>query len=285
MRSGIGNCTELSTHNITCKENNIYVGSNLQDQLRVQIYVRYPLSIVPAIAGWSAGGNIDGHLMEGRVRSPNASQYTDYTVTSETQPDMKITILASPNYPNADLVALFNLNWFTGVTVLQLPILEIAPVLLRPFCKGKVVLASPHVAVPIQIYSNFLCHPNDKDWARDTIKNFVVNITDQLNSIDPTHVAVFPTKDMVTDPVQLERLLTYLPTSYRHPVGTVRMALRNSMDQGVVSGSLCVYGVENLRVVDASVFPINPSSNPTAAIYALAGRAVELIKAAPCRGL
>lgn len=39
-----------------------------------------------------------------------------------------------------------------------------------------------------------------------------------------------------------------------------------------------VYGVENLRVVDASIFPLLPPGHPQATIYALAEKIAEDIK-------
>lgn len=47
---------------------------------------------------------------------------------------------------------------------------------------------------------------------------------------------------------------------------------------GVVSDRLVVHGTKNLRVVDASIFPIIPKGPITTSVYAVAERAVDLIK-------
>jgi choline dehydrogenase-like flavoprotein len=47
---------------------------------------------------------------------------------------------------------------------------------------------------------------------------------------------------------------------------------------GVVDTRLRVYGVGNLRVVDASVFPLEPAGNIQSTVYAVAERAADIIK-------
>jgi choline dehydrogenase-like flavoprotein len=49
-----------------------------------------------------------------------------------------------------------------------------------------------------------------------------------------------------------------------HPVSTCRMARLE--DGGVVDAFLRVYGIENLRVVDASIFPTIPSGHTVRAV-------------------
>ncbi|KAJ7631333.1 alcohol oxidase [Mycena polygramma] len=66
-----------------------------------------------------------------------------------------------------------------------------------------------------------------------------------------------------------------------HPFGTAAMLPRE--DGGVVNPALKVYGTENLRVVDASVIPVQLSCHPMATIYAIAEKAADLIKAEAAR--
>lgn len=47
---------------------------------------------------------------------------------------------------------------------------------------------------------------------------------------------------------------------------------------GVVNSEFKVYGVSNLRVVDASVLPLQVSGHLTATLYAIAERALDIIK-------
>lgn len=65
-------------------------------------------------------------------------------------------------------------------------------------------------------------------------------------------------------------------TTNWHSCGTCAMAPQES--GGVVDEGLRVYGVKNLRIVDASVFPLIPQSNLQSLVYAVAERASDLIK-------
>jgi len=60
-----------------------------------------------------------------------------------------------------------------------------------------------------------------------------------------------------------------------HPTSTCRMA--DSPSVGVVDPSLRVFGVENLRICDASIFPAQIAAHPTATVIAAAERAADFI--------
>lgn len=49
---------------------------------------------------------------------------------------------------------------------------------------------------------------------------------------------------------------------------------------GVVDSKFQVYGVKNLRIVDASIFPFIPQSNTQSMVYAVAERATDVLKRA-----
>ncbi|KAK4039720.1 pyranose dehydrogenase 3 [Parachaetomium inaequale] len=63
-----------------------------------------------------------------------------------------------------------------------------------------------------------------------------------------------------------------------HPMGTAAMLPRK--DGGVVDSRLMVYGTANLRVVDASIIPVQISAHPQTAVYGIAEKAAEIIIAA-----
>ncbi|UDD65244.1 hypothetical protein AFCA_012435 [Aspergillus flavus] len=61
-----------------------------------------------------------------------------------------------------------------------------------------------------------------------------------------------------------------------HFAGTCSMLPREK--DGVVDSHLKVYGIEGLRVVDASAIPLISTANLQATVYAFAERAADLIK-------
>ena len=64
-----------------------------------------------------------------------------------------------------------------------------------------------------------------------------------------------------------------------HPAGTC--AMMPKIKGGVVDEKFRLYGVSNLRVVDASVFPLMPRGNLQTLVYAIAERAADFIKEDP----
>ena len=65
--------------------------------------------------------------------------------------------------------------------------------------------------------------------------------------------------------------------TYSHPCCTCAMMPEHL--GGVVGPDLKVYGVQGLRVVDASIMPIIPSAHLSATVYAVAEKAADIIKA------
>jgi len=62
-----------------------------------------------------------------------------------------------------------------------------------------------------------------------------------------------------------------------HPVGTCAMGGKGAQDGFVVDGRLRVYGVRGLRVVDASIMPLQLSAHPQATVYAIGEKGASMI--------
>lgn len=79
---------------------------------------------------------------------------------------------------------------------------------------------------------------------------------------------------------QWESFTTSTLVSNSHSIGTASMMAREL--GGVVDSQLRVYGTKRVRVVDASVLPMQISGHLTATLYAVAERAAEFIIEARC---
>jgi choline dehydrogenase-like flavoprotein len=77
---------------------------------------------------------------------------------------------------------------------------------------------------------------------------------------------------------ELERWVVDNTITDWHPVGSCAMGGSLGMEGGVVDERLRVYGVHGLRVVDASVMPLQISAHLQATVYAIAEKASEMIK-------
>jgi choline dehydrogenase len=72
----------------------------------------------------------------------------------------------------------------------------------------------------------------------------------------------------------LEEFVRDAATSYWHPCGTAKMGRDGD---AVVDASLRVYGIENLRVADASIMPRITTGNTMAPCVVIGERAAEIL--------
>ncbi|KAL1730402.1 hypothetical protein EV714DRAFT_250385 [Schizophyllum commune] len=85
-------------------------------------------------------------------------------------------------------------------------------------------------------------------------------------------------QDLETDE-EIEEYVRENTVSFFHPVATAAMSPADA-DWGVVTPDLLVKGVKGLRIVDASVVPRLPAAHTSAAVYGVAEKAADIIKAA-----
>ena len=94
-----------------------------------------------------------------------------------------------------------------------------------------------------------------------------------LEPYSPTEI--LPGK-MIDSDADLLREAGNIATTIFHPVGTCKMG---SDDRAVVDAQLRVHGIENLRIVDASVMPKIVSGNTASPVIMIAEKAADMILA------
>ncbi|KJZ77684.1 hypothetical protein HIM_02861 [Hirsutella minnesotensis 3608] len=88
---------------------------------------------------------------------------------------------------------------------------------------------------------------------------------------------ICPSASILDDDAKLEGWIIGHTMTDWHPVGTCGMGGRAGIEGGVVDERLRVYGVQGLRVVDASIMPLQISAHPQATVYAIAEKAASMI--------
>jgi choline dehydrogenase len=83
-----------------------------------------------------------------------------------------------------------------------------------------------------------------------------------------------PGKDVSSD-ADLDAFILSTAQLCQHPVGTCSMGVG---PQAVVDSQARVYGIEGLRVVDASIMPTVPGGNTNAAVIMAAEKVSDLIR-------
>jgi choline dehydrogenase len=160
----------------------------------------------------------------------------------------------------------------------------IITVLTHAFSRGSVHIESVDVAVPPLIDPRYMTNPVDVEVISSGLL-FTQNISeaaplstllkDNETGDGKKAQPSFNVNGRLTKEVAVSLVREAMSTSF-HPVGTCSMLPRE--DGGVVDPELRVYGTRNLRVVDASIFPLNVRGNIASLVYAVAERASDLIK-------
>ncbi|KAI0486177.1 aryl-alcohol dehydrogenase [Xylaria cf. heliscus] len=155
---------------------------------------------------------------------------------------------------------------------------DLAIFLSRPLSRGHAHIQSKDPKAHPVINPKYLSHPADLEvFAYHMMYIQTIAASQPLTSLFKQPLQ---RRDPASNLADLEAAKKYVKRSaisIWHPCGTCAMLPREK--GGVVDTQLKVYGVENLRVVDASVIPLIPNTNIQATVYAIAERAADLIKA------
>ncbi|KAL3470875.1 hypothetical protein BJX99DRAFT_267177 [Aspergillus californicus] len=146
--------------------------------------------------------------------------------------------------------------------------------LQHPFSRGSVRLASADPFAAPLADSAFLRHPIDAKILVEAIKYArSVTETPSLAAFDP--VELVPGANVTSD-ADLESYIRGAAESLFHPSGTCSVGKYEL--GGVVDTEFRVHGVQGLRVVDASVFPMLPATHIQSSVYAVAEKAANAIR-------
>jgi choline dehydrogenase len=243
MQSGIGPEDELRRHGIPVIQHLPGVGQNHQDHVSFNCIFEY---------------------REPQAMSNSGSEATLYWTTSAQldRPDI-FHCQAELPVPSAETAALgVPANGWTMFAGLS-----------HPKSRGLVRLSGPGASDRMLIEANTLSHPDDLTTALATIE-----LAREIGNHNAFHGLVkgeaLPGK---LDRQAMETYARNAAITFWHQAGTAKMG-RDALS--VVDGRLKVYGIERLRIADASIMPELTSGNTMAPCVVIGERAAEMIGAA-----
>ncbi|KAL4733272.1 hypothetical protein BDV11DRAFT_89854 [Aspergillus similis] len=150
----------------------------------------------------------------------------------------------------------------------------IAAALVAPLSRGNVTISSSDMNDPPVFDLGFLTHPADREVAVAAMRR----IRQAFAAISEITIGdeVVPGPDVSTDEELLDFIRETIVPVY-HVAGTCAMGQEDDPD-AVVDPQARVIGVNNLRVVDASIFPTLPPGHPQSTCYMVAEKIADLIK-------
>jgi len=270
LRSGIGPADALAPLGITTLADRRGVGGNLQDHLQQRaIYkvqgARTLNETYHSLLGRSMMG-VDYALRRRGPMTMAPSQLGIFTRSSQDHERANIQFHVQP----------LSLEKF-GDPLHRFPAITVSACNLQPTSRGSIRLRSiAPDAAPI-IAPNYLATDADRIVAADAIR-----VTRRL--MKQAAMALYHPEEYLPGPAvgdddaSLAKAAGEIGTTIFHPVGTAKMGLASD-PAAVVDERLRVYGVERLRVVDASVMPTITSGNTNTPTAMIASKASAMILA------
>ncbi|OLN96651.1 Glucose oxidase 1 [Colletotrichum chlorophyti] len=304
--SGVGDKTLLSKHNVQVLVDNPNVGENLQDH----VYVPLGFATIPGVPTNEDYANatyfqeqLNLYLQSktGRLSSAGASSALFSLKQIASALDLA-TPAPKGNLPSlADQYRLILRDLKSEAVAQELTIeggispqfssdttklfsagsagnfLSILGVLEHPFSRGSIHIQSADASIHPEINPRYLSNPLDVQLLKIIALHLqTVARTKPLSGLLQGEGTVFQPGYHELTAQNVEDWVRSSMQSEYHPCGTCAMLPRAK--GGVVDEKFRVYGVQKLRVVDASIFPLIPRANIQSLVYAVAERAADFIK-------
>jgi len=195
----------------------------------------------------------------------------DYRVNLSTKAQEALRAHLPVDWPELEFLSAsgvlgYNTNYETADPVDGYIYASIATALVAPFSRGNVSINSANMSDPPLINPNWLTDPTEVEVAIAAFRRQ----RDVWGKMDNLTIG----EEQIPGPsIQTDRqILDFLRRSVGpvwHAAATCKMG-KPSDRLAVVDSTMRVIGTENLRIVDASVFPFLPPGHPHSTIYALA---------------
>lgn len=269
--SGIGPGALLSEMGIEIVRANDNVGGNLQDHLGINYYYKATEPTLNSMLSPWWGKLLQGMRYVLAKRGPLGLSVNQCGGFVRSRPDLDrpdqqlylnpVTYTTSPSNKRE----IINPDPFAGF------ILSFQP--SRPSSRGRIDIRSNDTMAAPRIVPNYLSTQKDLD---DVVAGgrLIQRMARTASIRAFTEQAMAPNVEHFDDDAILEDFRQRCGSVF-HPVATCRMG--RSEATAVVGPDLKVFGVEGLRVADASAFPSITSGNTNAPTIMLAHRAASLI--------
>jgi choline dehydrogenase len=269
MLSGIGPADELAALGIAGVLDKPGVGRNLQDHLQLRLIYKIDDAKTLNATYHSLAGRIGMMLQYALMRSGPLtmapSQLGIFTRSDATRERANIQFHVQP----------LSLDKF-GDPLHTFPAFTASVANVQPTSRGFVRLRSADPADKPMIKPNYLNTEEDRRVAADSIR-VVRNIVSQPALRKHRPMEYLPGPTVGNDDAALLKAAGDIGTTIFHPVGTAKMG-RDSDPAAVVDERLRVFGIERLRVVDASVMPTITSGNTNAPTMMIAEKGAAMIR-------
>ena len=270
QRSGIGPADWLSAMGIDVVVDRQGVGRNLQDHLQQRAI--YKVSGVKTLNETYAsliGRGLMGAEYLLRRRGPMTMAPSQLGIFTRSDPKRERANIQFHVQP-------LSLEKF-GDPLHRFPAVTVSACNLQPTSRGTIRLRSTAPDAAPVIAPNYLGTEEDKQVAADAIR--VTRRLMKQKALAPYHPDEYlPGPKVGDDDASLAKAAGDIGTTIFHPVGTAKMGL-SSDPTAVVDERLRLYGVEGLRVVDASVMPTITSGNTNTPTAMIASKASAMILA------